>query len=327
VTRQRLERAFDSFVHLHCMSDHEAAETIASHGIDVLVDLMGYTRNARPGILARRPAPVQVNYLGYPGTMAADFIDYILVDSFVVPGDHQRFFAEKLVHLPHCYMPRDTRREVAAAMPSREQAGLPEQGIVFCCFNNAYKITPEVFDIWMRLLRHAPGSCLWLLGGDHAAERNLRQKAVERGVDPLRLVFAPRIGLTEHLARHNHADLFLDTFPYNAHTTASDALWAGLPVLTCAGRAFASRVAGSLLHTLGLSELVTTSFAEYEALALALATDPARLAAVRTRVIENRTRAPVFDTDRFRCHIEAAYREMVRRLERGEAHRPLVISS
>jgi predicted O-linked N-acetylglucosamine transferase (SPINDLY family) len=258
-----------------------------------------------------------VSYLGYPGTMGANFIDYIIADRIVAPFDQQPFYAEKIVHLPDCYQVNDRQRAIAPSMPSRREACLPEEGFVFCCFNNNYKITATMFDVWMQLLQNVPGSVLWLLGENVAAEENLCREAQARGVDPARLVFAGRLKLDEHLARNGLADLFLDTLPYNAHTTASDALWAGLPVLTCRGQAFAARVATSLLHAVGLPELVTYSIQEYEALALALARDATRLGAIRAKLARNRDTHPLFDTDRFRRHIEAAYARMWDMWQRG----------
>ena len=268
--RRRLVQAFDRFVDLKDASIQEAAQRIQQDGVDILVDLKGYTKDARTKILALRPAPIQVNYLGYPGTMGAPFMDYILVDDFIVPPEQQPFFTEQLVHLPGCYQVNDSRRDIAAQTPTRAACGLPQHGFVFCCFNNSYKITPEVFAVWMRLLQAVPRSVLWLLEGNRWVPANLRREAEARGVAGERLVFAPRLAGPEHLARHRLADLFLDTYPVNAHTTASDALWAGCPVLTLAGETFASRVAGSLLRALGLFDLVTTSLAAYEALALQL---------------------------------------------------------
>ena len=285
-------------------------ERIAADGVDILVDLKGYTQDARTQILAFRPAPIQVNYLGYPGTMGAPFMDYILVDDFVVPPDQQPFFTEKLVHLPGCYQVNDSQREISPQTPSRAECGLPEKGFVFCCFNNSYKITPEMFDVWMGLLKAVPGSVLWLLEGNRFVPANLCREAEARGVAAERLVFAPRKPLPEHLARHRLADLFLDTFPVNAHTTASDALWAGCPVLTLAGETFVSRVAGSLLRTVGLPELVTTSLEDYQAMALRLARDPELLAHVRARLEANRKNCPLFDGGQFARNLEKAYATM-----------------
>jgi protein O-GlcNAc transferase len=286
--------------------------------VDIAVDLMGFTWNCRPGIFALRPAPVQVNYLGFPGTIGADFIDYIIADPIVLPFDQQPYYTEKIVHLPDCYQANDRQRRIAALTPTRDEVGLPAEGFVFCCFNINRKITPAVFDVWMRLLRKVEGSVLWLFRGNPVAERNLRRESSAGGVDPNRLVFAGRTNLADHLARHRLADLFLDTLPYNAHTTTSDALWTGLPVLTCRGEAFAGRVASSLLYAIGLPELVTGNLADYEALALKLAHEPALLARFKTRLERNRNTHPLFDTDRFRRHIEAAYDTMYRRHLRGE---------
>ena len=245
--RRRMVDAFDRFVNVRASSSLQAAEQIVADEIDILIDLKGLTIYARPQILALRPAPIQAHYLGYPGTLGAPFVDYLLVDDFIVPPQEQPFFAENLVHLPGCYQTNDSRREISRHTPSRAECGLPEEGFVFCCFNNSFKITPPVFAIWMELLRNVPGSVLWLFEDNPVAPVNLRREAEIHGVAVERLVFAPRVALTEHLARHRLAQLFLDTLPYNAHTTASDALWAGCPVLTVAGQTFASRVAGSLL--------------------------------------------------------------------------------
>ena len=323
--RRRLERSFDRFIDVRTSSDSDVAREMRDLEIDIAVDLNGFVEGFRPDILARRPAPIQVNYLGYPGTMGADYIDYILADPFIVAADQQAFFAEKLVFLPECYQPNDRLRPIAERTPSRGEYGLPDGAFVFACLNSPYKITPDVFDIWMRLLRSVPGAVLWLLSDNAWQESNLRREAQARQVSPDRLVFAPRVYLPDHLARHRLADLFLDTFPCNAHTTASDALWAGLPVLTRAGRSFAARVAGSLLHAVGLPELVTTSFEDYEALALALARSPERLAALRARLRANRATAPLFDAGRLARHLEAAYLEMWRLNQAGAAPRSFAV--
>jgi predicted O-linked N-acetylglucosamine transferase (SPINDLY family) len=308
--RARLARAFDRFVDLGALSHREAAQLIHADKVDILVDLKGYTHHARPAISAYRPAPVQVSYLGYPATMGADFIDYIIVDPFVVPASQQPFFSERLVHLPGSYQVNDRRREVAGARTSRQDHGLPPEGLVLCSFNNGYKISPVFFDIWMHLLRSAPGSVLWLLETNGLVKGNLRSEAGKRGVDSARLIFAPVVPPAEHLGRHQHADLFLDTLPCNAHTTASDALWAGLPVLTCSGDTFAGRVAGSLLMAIGMPELVTGSLEEYEQTALALARDPQRLIALRQKLEEKRDTSSLFDLAQLTGNIEAAYARM-----------------
>ena len=316
--RARLVGAFDRFLDVTRSSDEEVAQLLNRSRVDIAVDLMGHTQYARPGILASRPAPIQATYLGFPGTTGADFIDYIIADPIVAPFDRQPWFTEKIVHLPDCYQANDTTRRIATRTPTREECGLPAEGFVFCCFNTCWKITPAVFDVWMRLLQAIPGSVLWLLRDNPEAEANLRKEAAARGTDPVRLVFADRLAPDEHLARHRLADLFLDTLPYNAHTTASDALWAGLPLLTCRGDTFAARVAASLLNAVGLPGLVTNSLADYEALGLRLATDGSLLRRFRARLEENRLTQPLFDTERFRQHIEAAYQTMWERWQRGE---------
>lgn len=308
--QRRIRSAFDRFTFVEGMGGAEAARLIQAEGIDILVDLNGYTNRGNPAILAYRPAPIQVNYLGYPGTMGAGFMDYLITDPVTVPAAAERFFSERIVRLPHCYQPNDSRREVAERTPSRAECGLPETGFVFCCFNNPNKITRETFESWMRLLKAVPGSVLWLLDPNAAVKGNLLAGAAAAGVTAERLVFAGRLPLAEHLARHRVADLFLDTLPYNAHTTASDCLWAGLPLLTRMGDTFAGRVAASLLTAVGLPELITTSAGEYEALALRLAGDPEFLGGCRSRLEEGRRTAPLFDTALYTRHLEAAYSRM-----------------
>jgi predicted O-linked N-acetylglucosamine transferase (SPINDLY family) len=324
-TRRRLVEAFDRFVDVKETSHAGAAERIAADGIDILVDLKGYTKDARTEILSFRPAPIQANYLGYPGTMGAEFMDYILVDDYLVPPDQQPFFTEKLVHLPGCYQVNDSQREIAARTPSREECKLPADGFVFCSFNNSYKITPEMFTVWMRLLQAVPGSVLWLLEGNPLVPANLYREAQTRGVAAERLVVAPRLPLPEHLARHRLADLFLDTFPVNAHTTASDALWAGLPVLTLAGQTFASRVAGSLLRTIGLPELIAASLADYETTALRLARKRVELADLQARLKANCTTCGLFDGGRFARNLEKAYSTMWKIYAAGEKPRDFAV--
>jgi protein O-GlcNAc transferase len=319
--RARLVRAFDQFHDVGSKSDSEVAKLMSELQVDIAVDLKGHTRHARLGILAHRPAPVQAAYLGYPGTTGAGFIDYVIADPTVLPFDQQPFYTERIVHLPQCYQVSALERSIAARAPTRPEAGLPAKGFVFCCFNNNYKITEPVFDVWMRLLGAVAGSVLWLLQDNDGAQASLRQAAAARGIDPARLVFAGRLAAEEHLARHRLADLFVDTLPYNAHTTASDALWAGLPVLTCEGASFPGRVAASLLAAAGLPDLVTGSLGEYEALGLRLARDPALLRAVRDRLAQNRSVCALFDADRFRRHIETAYTKMQEIALRGESPR------
>jgi predicted O-linked N-acetylglucosamine transferase (SPINDLY family) len=307
--RQRLVRAFDHFEDVRQLSDLDVAKLIRAREIDIAVDLNGHTHEARPGIFSHRPAPVQVNYLVYPGTTGAAYMDTILADRIILPLDQQPFFSEKIIQLPDCYQANDATRIVPPA-PSRAEAGLPADGFVFCCFNNSWKITAPVFGIWMRLLRQVPDSVLWLL--DSPASDNLRAAAMAHGVDAHRLVFAPRLPPDQHLARHQLADLFLDTLPYNAHTTCSDALWAGVPVVTCTGEAFQGRVATSLLKAIDMPELVTVRPDAYEALALELATNTTLLNATRDKLQRNRLTAPLYDSTRFRKNIEAAYEAMLR---------------
>lgn len=325
VLRNRLVNGFEHFIDVRNMSDHEVAQWLRTQEIDVAVDLKGFTYDARLGILAQRPAPVQVTYLGFPGTLGADYVDYLVADEVVVPLEARLHYAEHVVYLPDSYQVNDGKRAIAAQIPTRAELGLPERGFVFCSFNGNYKITPAVFDVWMRLLRQVEGSVLWVLEGNTTAPSNLRREAQARGVAGERLVFAPRLPLAEHLARQQLADLFLDTLPCNAHTTASDALWAGLPVLTCLGGTFAGRVAGSLLRAVGLPELITHSLAEYEARALELATQPEALGTMKAKLAANRLTQPLFDARRFARHLEAAYVTMWERVERGESPRGFTV--
>ena len=326
-TGRRIKGAFDRFIDIRARDDRDVANLLREHQVDIAVDLMGHTRDSRSGIFAFRPAPIAVNYLGYPGSMGADYIDYIIADRFVIPDTQRQHYSENVVYLPDTFQGNDSERRIGERVLTRAEAGLPETGFVFCSFNNTYKITPAVFDIWMRLLRDAEGSVLWLLADQTVIERNLRREAQARGISPSRLVFAPRVDYADHLARYRLADLFLDTLPFNAGATASDALWAGLPVVTCAGEAFASRMAGSLLHAAGLPELVTHSLEDYEALALRLARDSEAHAGFRVRLAMNRTTCPLFDTDRFRRHIEAAYTTMWERWQRGEPPQDFGVAS
>ena len=323
--RARLVKAFDGFHDVGLRSDREAAELLRALDVDIAIDLKGHTEQARPAILAYRPAPIQVSYFGFTATMGVDFIDYILADRVVLPSDQQDHYSERIVHLPGSYWVNDSKRHVADEVPSRGSVGLPEDGFVFCCFNNSYKLTPQVFDVWMRLLQQVEGSVLWLLRTSEAATRNLCNEASARGVDPARLVFAPKVEISHHLARHRLADLFLDNLPVNAHTAASDALWVGLPVLTCAGDSFVGRVAASLLDAVGLPELVTRGLDEYEALALKLANERDLVAAIRQRLHRNRETSPLFNTEKLSRHIERAYLTMLEMLRRGEPPRGFAV--
>jgi len=303
--RRRLEAAFDSFTDVAAMSDLAIAERARADGLDIAIDLQGYTEGSRLGIFAHRAAPLQISFLGYPGTTGASFMDYLVVDRTIVPPELRDAYSEKLIYLPGSYQPND-RRPIASSNWTRERAGLPEKGFVFCCFNNSYKISPREFGIWMELLKKVEGSCLWLLGAGSAVEDNLRREARRRDIDDGRLVFAPALAVNEHLARHRLADLFLDTFAYTAHTTASDALWAGLPMVTKLGQGFAARVGASLLRTAGFEELVTDSDDAYAQLALDLALQPGRLAAIRDRLRSQIAESPLFDGPLFARHFESA---------------------
>lgn len=325
--RQRIIAAFNHFVPVGSLSHAAAASRIHADQIDILVDLKGFTAEARTEIMACRPAPIQVNYLGYPGTMGAEFIDYILADPFILPMDQASRYDEKIVHLPGCYQPNDTQRPIAAETPTRAECGLPEDAFVFCSFNDSYKISPQMFTIWMRLLKAVPGSILWLLESNTMVRSNLCREAEARGVNPNRLVFAPRTTLAKHLARHRLADLFLDTLPVNAHTTASDALWAGLPVLTCAGNSFVSRVCGSVLNAAGMQELVTKSPEEYEAAALRLAREPGTLLVLREQLSRDRlVTTPLFDMDKYRTSLEAAFEYMAELRAAGYGPRAFAVA-
>jgi len=295
--------------------------------LDIVIDRSGYTSNSRPAIFAHRPGPIQVNCIGYPGTLGADYYDYVVADQTVLPFDQQPFYAEKIVHLPESYLVNDTKRLTPADPITREQAGLPVDAFIFCCFNLSSKITPQVFDVWMRLLRQIKGSALWLLRTHPATEENLAKQAAARGVDPTRLIYADRVPLDKHLARHRLADLFLDTLPYNAHTTANDALLAGLPLVTCLGKAFAGRVAASQLVAIGLPELVTQSLEEYEACALRLATEPLLLGKFRDRLQQNKLSYPLFNSGSYRGQIEAAYICMWELWQRGERPQNFAIAA
>lgn len=308
--RERLEKAFDRFVDIRDGSCEQAARKIHADRTDILVDLTGYTHNNRSAILALRPAPIQVNYLGYPGTMGAEFVDYMLADSFTIPPGYEAHYTEKIMRLPDCFQANDRMRARPPA-PGRKGCGLPEKGVVFCCFNQTYKITPDMFGIWCRLLNAVPGSVLWLSASNPHAEENLRREAKNRGADERRLVMAPLLDYDQHLARLQCADIFLDTLPYNAGTTCSDALWMGLPVVTCAGEAFVSRMAGSLLTALGVPELISCTPEDYYALALDLAANREKREDMRARIAASRDTSPLFDSKRFTRNLEAAYEKML----------------
>jgi protein O-GlcNAc transferase len=317
--RLRMKRAFDRFIDVENKSDRDVVRLIRELEIDIVIDLMGFTSGSRPAILTLRSSPIQVNYLSYPGIVGTGCIDYILADRFVIPENHRALFSEPVVYLPDTYLGYDSKQIISDRVPTRVELGLPETGFVFCVHNNSFKITPAFFDIWMRLLSRIPGSVLWLSATNATAKSNLRREAQAHGVDPNRLYFAPFVkDMADHLARYRLADIFLDTLPFNAHTTACDALWAGLPVLTCLGSTFVGRVAAGLLNAVGLSELITHSLEEYEALAAKLATDSSLLASIKAKLARNRNNNPLFDSWRFTRHVEASYTQMWERQQRGE---------
>jgi protein O-GlcNAc transferase len=323
---RRIKASFERFIDVHSDSDQKIADLIRRLEIDIVVDLNGFTPNGRPDILMLRPSPIQVNYLGYAATMGADYYDYIIADPIVIPEQQFECYGEKVVWLPDTFIPNDDTRRIAERTPARSELNLPEPGFVFCCFNQSHKIEPLIFDVWMRLLKQVDGSVLWLVDNGPTPRLNLRREAAGRGVAPERLIFAPRVPFAaDHLARHRQADLFLDTLYYNAHTTACDALWAGLPVVTCLGATFAGRVGASLLNALGVPELIAASLDDYEALALKLARDPSLLASVKAKLARNRDSYPLFDTKRFARHIEAAYTTMWERYQRGNATKPFAV--
>jgi protein O-GlcNAc transferase len=313
--RQRIARDCDQFIDAACWQNGQLAQRIYADRIDILVDLMGHTSRGRPEVLALRPAPIQVQYLGYAGSTGADFVDYMLVDQVTVPPELAKHYHEHLVYLPHSYQCNDDRQSISHRNFTRAEEKLPPQAFVFCCFNSSFKIEPVIFDVWMRILHAVPNSVLWLLAKWPEVEANLRREAQSRQIDPDRLVFAASRTKDEHLSRHRLADLFLDTPICNAHTTASDSLWAGVPMLTCPGETFACRVGASLLHAVGLPELVVDNLQSYEDLAIELAQNPDKLSRLKRRLSDNPSSSPLFDTSRFVRNLERAYREMWRRFE------------
>lgn len=307
--RHRIRNAMDHFIRIDQMSDEVAAQAIRDAEIDILIDLQGLTSGCRPNILARRPALVQITYLGFPGTTALPEVDYVLADRYVIPPEAESFFTEKPLHLPDCFQVND-RKRTAGDMPTREQYGLPDDAFVFCAFNHCYKFNPELFAAWMRILKRTPNSLLWLLADNETARNNLQQNALAHGIDMQRLVFAERIPAGAYLARFQLADLFLDTIPFNGGTTASDALWMGLPLITCSGKTFASRMAGSLLNAIGMNELITTSLEAYEELAVRLAKNTNQLVDLKQRLSANRVTHPLFDTPRFVRNLENIFQKI-----------------
>jgi len=323
--REKISGAFDVFRDIHSLSDIEALKTIHNDKIDIAIDLTGYTNQGRTGLFSYSPAPVQINYLGYPGTLGTDFIDYIVADQNLIPKNFQQFYTEKPIYLPHTYWPTDNTRIISRKVQTKGDMGLPNNGFVFCCFNNSYKISPTEFDIWMRLMAKVDGSVLWLLKSNKLVKENLKKEAEARGISGDRVIFAEKVENSEHLARHRLADLFLDTFNYNAHTTASDALWAGLPLVTKLGKGFAARVAGSLLNAVGLPELVTETEKDYEALILKLATNPMKLAKIKEKLANNRFTQPLFNTELYTRHLENGYQQAYQNYFDGNLPQTIIV--
>ena len=303
----RLQKAFDVYKEIGHETDEQIATTIQKDNIDILIDLNGHTKDRRTGVLCLRPASIQINYLGFPGTMGADYIDYIIADKILIPDKFENFYSENIIRLPHSYMPTDNTRIISNKPVSRKEQGLPEDGIVFCCFNNSYKISSIEFDIWMLIVGRIDNSVLWLNIKNKLVRENICRAAQIRGIDPSRIIFANSLPMEEHLARYALADIFLDTFNFNAHTTASEALWAGLPVVTKLGKSFAARVAGSLLSAVGLDELITHTELEYEELILELALNPKKLKKIKHKLNKNKITEPLFDTELYISHIEQSY--------------------
>jgi predicted O-linked N-acetylglucosamine transferase (SPINDLY family) len=310
--RNRIQNAFDHFFDVSLMSDMLIAQLSRTLEIDIAIDLKGFTFESRPGIFAHRAAPIQVNYLGYPGTMGCEYIDYLIADRTIIPEESRKFYTEKILYMPDCYQINDRKREIANNPITKYDYGLPQDQFIFCSFNNNYKIMPQIFDSWMRILKTIPNSILWLLQDTENVVSNLRREASIRNVDPSRLYFAPRVNLADHLARHRFVDLFLDTFPCNAHTTASDALWTGLPVLTLTGESFSSRVAASLLKNIGTPELITHSFAEYENLAILLASKPDLLSSIKNKIVDGALNSKLFDSKLFTLNLESVYKDLIK---------------
>ena len=315
--RKRVLLSFDEFIDVSLKSNEDVALLAREMEIDIAIDLKGYTQDCRPGIFAKRAAPIQVSYLGYPGTMAVDYMDYLIADPTLIPEESQQHYSEKIIYMPHSYQVNISQRSLSEISISRLDLGLPEEGFVFCSFNNAYKITPSTFALWMRILKTVDESILWLLVSNDETSKNLIKEAKKLGINKNRLVFAKYVPVEEHLNRIKHADLFVDNLPYNAHTTSSDALRMGLPVLTCVGKSFASRVAASLLNAVGLPELITTTQQEYEVLAVELAKNPKKLKAIKDKLAKNLPSAPLYDTPLFTRHLESAYKKMYNRHHEG----------
>jgi predicted O-linked N-acetylglucosamine transferase (SPINDLY family) len=315
--RKRIEGSVDHIISIKNKSTQAVADQIRELEIDILINLNGFYGDGRQDVFALCPAPIQVNYLGFPGTIGVNYFDYLIADKTVIPESSQNFYMENIAYLPNSYQANDSKCAISDKNFTRQEFGLPEGAFVFCCFNNNYKITPHMFDCWMRILDQVPSSVLWLIEDNQSASKNLRLEAINRGISADRIIFSERIPLPEHLARHCLADLFLDTLPYNAHTTASDALWAGLPVLTCLGDTFPGRVATSLLNAIDLPEMIVDNIHEYERLAIELAQNPGQLAHVRAKLLKNRENSPLFNTSLFTQNLETLYIKMMESHQNG----------
>ena len=311
------------FIDIKNISTKEVIEITRKLKIDIAIDLNGFTQNARTELFQKRLSPLQVNFLGYPGTSGANFIDYIIADNIVIPKNQRQYYSEKIIYLPYCYQPNNNKREISNVENNREDFGLPKDAFVFCCFNKTYKIGFLEFSIWMKILKKVKNSVLWLLKSNIWAMQNLKLEAKKNGINPERLIFAERTNIAEHLKRHAHADLFLDTFNYNAHTTASDALWSGLPVVTKQGNQFAARVASSLLNSLDIQELITQNTNEYEKLILELASDKTKLLKIKAKLLKNKLTKPLFDTERYVKNFELGLQKIQEIYHNGKKPRDI----
>ena len=325
IMRQRLKKSFDSFTDVQSMSDRDIALQARQDKIDIAIDLNGYTQNARTGIFAYRAAPIQINYLGYPGTLGADFMDYIVADRFLIPVENQKYFSEKQIYLPDVYVPTDNTLPFSNEPPSRFDLGLPDDSFVFCAINNSYKVNQRVFDIWMSLLKNVSNSVLWLLETNKIVKANLEKEANKRGVTSDRLVFAKNVSHEKYLSQFHQADLFLDTFPYSAGATASNALWAGLPIVTKSGQSYTARMAGSMLNAIGLPELITQTEKDYEALILELATNPTKLCKIKEKLAINRLTQPLFNTELYTKHLENGYQQAYQNYFDGHLPQTIIV--
>jgi len=323
--RKRVSKCFKKFLDVRLSSDDEIVKLSRNLKIDIAIDLKGITTDERFGIFINRCAPIQVSFLGYPGTSGANFIDYIIADKVLITKKNEKYFTEKIIYMPNSYQPNDSTKKISNKILNKENFNLPKNSFVFCCFNQNYKITPNIFDIWMKLLKNKKKSVLWLIKDSEKGALNLKKEAKKRGISPDRIIFANRMSVSDHLARHKLADLFLDTFPYSAHTTCSDALWSGLPIVTLMGNSFASRVGGSLLKAIGLKDLITKNITTYENLILKLANDPKKLKNIRKKLNQNRFKMPLFDTKTYTKKLESSYTKIYKRYHEGKLPKNIIV--